>query len=47
MEGDVRGVVKYAEKRNVKKAVKKYRGVYATIHPSDKKPNKLRGSVAH
>ncbi len=45
-EGDVGAVVKYAERRNLKKVVKKFRAVYAVIHPSDKTPNKLRGSVA-
>jgi len=45
-EGDVGAVAKYAEKRNLKKVVKKFRWVYAVIHPSDKTPNKLRGSVA-
>jgi len=45
-EGDVGAVVKYAEKRNLKKVVKEFRRVYAVIHPSDKTPNKLKGSVA-
>ena len=46
-EGDVGAVVKYVEKRKLKKVVKKFRGIYKVIHPSDKTPNKLRGSVAH
>ncbi len=36
----------FAEKKALKQVVKTFRGIYAVIHPSDKVPNKLRGSVA-
>lgn len=45
-EGDVEALVDFAEKETLKQVVKKFRGIYAVIHPSDKVPNKLRGSVA-
>ena len=43
-KGDVGAVVRYAEKRNVKKSHKKYRKTYSVIHPSEKSPD-LRNSV--
>ena|SRR5437016_7553594 len=45
-EGDIGGVLNFAEKKTLKKVVRKFRSIYATIHPSDKPSNKLRGSVA-
>lgn len=46
-EADAEGVVRYQEKRAVKKGVKKFRGIYALIHPSAKSPNKLKNKVIH
>ena len=46
-DGDTEARLKCYEKQTVKNAVRKFRPVYKTIHPSEKTDSKLRGSVAH
>ena len=43
-QGDAMPTVQFAEKRNLKKVHKKFRKIYAAIHPSEK-PAGLRNSV--
>jgi hypothetical protein len=42
--GDTEAAVEFSEKTDIKKAQKKYRKIYGTIHPSAK-PEGLRNSV--
>jgi hypothetical protein len=45
-QGDLTAVVEFAEKRNLKSTIKKFRHIYQDIHDSALKTPKLRNSTA-